>query len=411
MKKINIAELLKDCPKGMELDCTLYDNIVLDSSSNWIYPIKVTTKDGGTSLNLTKYGCISENKNAKCVIFPKGKTTWEGFIPPCQFKDGDVIYTDNFIAILSHIEENGIVWYHCYYCIYTKNFKAKCDFGIGNINHDEFRFATEEEKEKLFDIIKTNGYYWNAETKTLEVLPKFKVGDKVVVKGYEEMGEDEVICVFNTYDGDIKYKTKNHLDTHYFMEDNLMKVEESNKKETMEEKGDKAKAPVLTGEDYSGKRFGYKIPNGYEFDCIKNNEIILTLKQTEYPKTYAECCKVLGVNSDNFLSIRNLYCDDGDEVTTNYEQDLLDIFDSLWQLKFCRDVYWKIAGEQMGLGKQWEPDWKDSNFKYCLKKMGDNIEKVSEMTISCIFAFPTEEMRDTFFENFKDLIEQCKELL
>lgn len=33
----------------------------------------------------------------------------------------------------------------------------------------------------------------------------------------------------------------------------------------------------------------------------------------------------------------------------------------------------------------------------------------------CVFikalAFPTAEMRDTFYENFKDLIEQCKELL
>lgn len=25
--KINIAELLKDCPSGMELDCTLFDNV------------------------------------------------------------------------------------------------------------------------------------------------------------------------------------------------------------------------------------------------------------------------------------------------------------------------------------------------------------------------------------------------
>ena len=28
-----------------------------------------------------------------------------------------------------------------------------------------------------------------------------------------------------------------------------------------------------------------------------------------------------------------------------------------------------------------------------------------------LLAFPTEEMRDAFYENFKDLIEQCKELL
>ena len=30
MEKINVAELLKDCPKGMELDCTLWDNVVFD---------------------------------------------------------------------------------------------------------------------------------------------------------------------------------------------------------------------------------------------------------------------------------------------------------------------------------------------------------------------------------------------
>jgi hypothetical protein len=30
---------------------------------------------------------------------------------------------------------------------------------------------------------------------------------------------------------------------------------------------------------------------------------------------------------------------------------------------------------------------------------------------SCILAFPTVEMRDTFYENFKELIDECKELL
>jgi hypothetical protein len=50
----------------------------------------------------------------------------------------------------------------------------------------EYRFATEEEKKKLFDTIKENGYKWNAETKTLEELiePKFKVGDRIRNKKY-----------------------------------------------------------------------------------------------------------------------------------------------------------------------------------------------------------------------------------
>ena len=51
-------------------------------------------------------------------------------------------------------------------------------------NDSSARFATEEEKQKLFQAIKDNGYRWNAETKTLEKLiePKFKVGDRIKEK-------------------------------------------------------------------------------------------------------------------------------------------------------------------------------------------------------------------------------------
>ena len=40
---------------------------------------------------------------------------------------------------------------------------------------------TQEEKQKLFNAIKDNGYHWNTETKTLEklIIPKFKVGDTI----------------------------------------------------------------------------------------------------------------------------------------------------------------------------------------------------------------------------------------
>ena len=55
---------------------------------------------------------------------------------------------------------------------------------------DNVRFATKEEKAKLFDAIKDNGYKWNADTKTLEKLsePKFKVGDRIKHKTYISQG-------------------------------------------------------------------------------------------------------------------------------------------------------------------------------------------------------------------------------
>ena len=90
MKKINIAELLKDCPKGMELDCTIYDNVEFEGiSDNKDWPIKISVEGYPEVLN--PYGCISYKDYAKCVICPKGKTTWEGFIPTYKFKNGDVV--------------------------------------------------------------------------------------------------------------------------------------------------------------------------------------------------------------------------------------------------------------------------------------------------------------------------------
>lgn len=181
-KKINIAELLKDCKKGMELDCTMYDNLVfceIDSEAQ-DYPI-ITQLPNGVQKWFTSDGRYELNPNAKCVIFPKGKTTWEGFIQP--FKDGDVVVAEDPGALqlfllkrLTYNDDND-----CYdgYCYFGWDFQDNELFEEGNWGFH--RLATEEEKEKLFDVIKANGYKWNAETKTLEKLiePKFKVGDKI----------------------------------------------------------------------------------------------------------------------------------------------------------------------------------------------------------------------------------------
>lgn len=187
MEKINIAELLKDCPSGMELDCTIFDNVSFVGLQDNSFPIIIHTPDGCKFL--THFGCYHNSCSAKCVIFPKGKTTWEGFTPLYKFKNGDVIIKNTFIAIISYIEPNGRIWYHCWYDTKYKECKIKTDFGIGCINDDDkIRFATEEEKARLFDTINANGYKWNPKTKVLEKLtkPQFKVGNVIQDKdGYK----------------------------------------------------------------------------------------------------------------------------------------------------------------------------------------------------------------------------------
>ena len=181
---INIAEILKDCPKGMELDSPNYNGVVKFegvTQSDW-YPIKISITHNNMIFTntLTKYGQTYKSQYHKCVIFPKGKTTWEGFQRP--FKDGDIVVSKSGCWI-------GIVKSYNYcdesYNVYVafKNWGGKyINIIVDKKLEIEFsRLATEEEKQKLFDCIKANGYHWNDETKTLEILikPKFKIGDRI----------------------------------------------------------------------------------------------------------------------------------------------------------------------------------------------------------------------------------------
>ena len=117
----------------------------------------------------------------------------------------------------------------------------------------------------------------------------------------------------------------------------------------------------------------------------------------QYPNTISECCAIL--------------CPDVefDKVIHGYNYELLKKFG---KLLIYRNAYWKIAGDEMGLDKPWEPDWHtESEIKYVIEVYRDNVRKNSQYYTNTTLAFPTEEMRNIFYENFKDLIEQCKELL
>ena len=156
--------------------------------------------------------------------------------------------------------------------------------------------------------------------------------------------------------------------------------------------------PTMTTEFV--KEHGLPCPNGYIFkdengNVINATKIVLEKKKKEYPKTFLECCDV--------LNIENLI----ERGVKGYKAEL---FDTLQKLYICRDAYWKIAGEEMGLSGSWEPNWDDGC--YVIFTNGNGlIKRDIQFDINAILAFPTEEMRDAFYENFKKDIEKCKELL
>ena len=126
-----------------------------------------------------------------------------------------------------------------------------------------------------------------------------------------------------------------------------------------------------------------------------------TSPKKEYPKTYEECLSVLGIY--NGLPDVEIY---------NAKPSECKLFESLIRLKRCRDAYWKIAGDKLGIGEPWKPDYTKERYIIC--KWVDEIltgYRAGGFGERFILEFPTEEMRDAFYENFKELIEKCKELL
>ena len=130
----------------------------------------------------------------------------------------------------------------------------------------------------------------------------------------------------------------------------------------------------------------------------------LVKKKPKYPKTYEECCEIVKVGKEHTI--------EGTTIRINYKIALLESFQ---KLLICRDAYWKIAGEEIGLGKPWKPDWYGGSlYLFYYNPQRDEFVKVHYSlggSASSAFVFPTEEMRDAFYDNFKELIAPCKELL
>ena len=150
----------------------------------------------------------------------------------------------------------------------------------------------------------------------------------------------------------------------------------------------------INDKDYADE-IEVNLGDDYEYK-FEMNRLYILKKKPLYPKSYGECCDVIGYEP----------CED--EINC-YKGGFIESF---VRLLICRDAYWKMAGKQMGLGKSWKPDWNHINRNfYCIYNSKNNIVKNVIYSQNNILAFPTEEMRDAFYENFKDLIERCKELL
>lgn len=117
--------------------------------------------------DLLRYETIlTNNSHGVCVEFKEEE-------PEVRFKEGDIIYCkDKICELILIFKENCGTILNPYLCHCAYKFKKQLFFENLRVRNsfDIIRFATESEKQLLFDALAEDGKKWNAEKKCIEDL-------------------------------------------------------------------------------------------------------------------------------------------------------------------------------------------------------------------------------------------------
>ena len=322
-----------------------------------------------------------------------------------------------------YIDNKNIKWKHYTYfddaCILTlEEFEQRYpylkgkeivdkDNNIGTIIHIKwFEDINHIRYQVSYDVNNYDTSWWRLDEIT--IIP-FQCGDRVKTI-YGKIG---IISkpIWSERDKCIRYELESDLDSFYF----------ENELELYKEEGRTMNDTPKTYKEVNKYLLENRVKNAQNLldieKCLENDgmklpenitihtcgigviDFIKWYESKQYPQTYKECCEILFPNSIEL----------GKPLTSGYKGELLQ---KLGQLLICRDAYWKIAGEEIGLDSPWNPVWEDTNTqKHCIYYVGNEIKKQPMLEVHHFLAFPTAEMRDAFYDNFKELIEACKEIL
>nr|DAG90574.1 MAG TPA: hypothetical protein [Crassvirales sp.] len=238
---MNIAEILKYCPKGTKLYSTVFGEVEF-SKINPDDMIVISVKDGSPRV-FHRNGSYSEY--GECVLFPsKDQRDWKKFRLPV--KRGDIMMSDNKAFIIS--DEYADAFnnaFHKYICGIdtTGTFKVS---QLDTYWTSKFYIpASEEAKKELFDKIAEAGYRWNADTLELEKLePKFKEGDVVSSK------KGDLYLVLNTNNSTVHLLTLLYKDGNFIAYNTFSMTSEDLTIATEEERNKFYSALVREGYKY-----------------------------------------------------------------------------------------------------------------------------------------------------------------
>ena len=189
-----------------------------------------------------------------------------------------------------------------------------------------------------------------------------------VIKLLEDLGGVNRSCLINIDDDFLYYINKdNHIDNAALKSNMGILIQECFKELYL---------PEPTKE----------LPNTWEEWVEQNSKVV-----NEY--FVADNCIIERINSE-----RRTFNSDDNLLATQEDAEAII---ALIKLKRLRDTY----------RQGWVPDWETTDDKYSIEYYKDNLKTRSIYHSNKFLTFQTFEIRDKFYTNFKNLIEQAKEFI
>lgn len=152
----------------------------------------------------------------------------------------------------------------------------------------------------------------------------------------------------------------------------------------------------------------WNVPEGYELDKEQSTETKVVLKKIEDKRvdSWQEYCELMKDKDSCFVdmndNIRSSRFSSGLCVGEFEDKEDAVAFAALHKLISLRKNW--IS--------DWKPDWTNKDqMKFSIARVNKGIGVGENQTVSRSMSFPTREMRDEFFDTFRDLLDEAESLL
>ena len=209
--KINIAEILRDMPKGTKLCSPLFGKCELRGIDNSKYPIaiKVQSIDGAMSKGIMKDGRYFDGyEDAECLLFPSARMRdWSKF-----FKRGDVLIDEDLgtAAVFDGWANDDYTEFNT-----TINYYKDHTLGEGEVCDTKCFVKANDEQKTLFIAAAERHYGGKYNPETLQVEPvkadepkcPFEPFQKVLVRDFcDERWKADYFSDYNAVDTSLPYR-------------------------------------------------------------------------------------------------------------------------------------------------------------------------------------------------------------